>query len=74
MATVSLDLKGLKCPQPILKITVQAPKMKPGDIIEAIADCPSFEQDLRDWCTRSKKVLVWIRDEGSGVKRCQIKI
>ena len=74
MATVSLDLKGLKCPQPTLKVSVQAVKMKPGDMLEAVADCPTFEKDIRDWCARTKKVLVWIREEGGGVKRCQIKL
>jgi tRNA 2-thiouridine synthesizing protein A len=73
MATQTLDAKGLKCPQPTLKVTVMATKMKPGDILEVAADCPSFEKDLREWCTRSKKVLLWIKDEGAGAKRAQIQ-
>lgn len=72
MAVQVLDARGLKCPQPTLKITVMAVKMKPGDILEAVADCPTFEKDVRDWCTRSKKVLLWMRDDG-GAKRCQIQ-
>jgi len=73
MATQNLEATGLKCPQPTLKITVQATKMKPGDVLEVTADCPTFEKDVRDWCTRSKKVLLFIRDEGGGKKRCQIQ-
>lgn len=72
MAVHVLDARGLKCPQPTLKITAMAVKMKPGDILEVIADCPTFEKDVREWCARSKKVLLWIKQEGSA-KRCQIQ-
>jgi TusA-related sulfurtransferase len=69
----TIDALGLKCPQPTLKITVQATKMQPGDLLEVLADCPTFEKDVRDWCTRSKKVLLTMRDEGGGKKRCTIR-
>lgn len=72
MALHTLDAKGLKCPQPTLKITVLATKMKPGDVIEAVADCPTFEKDVRDWCVRTKKTLLWFRAEGAAM-RCQIQ-
>ena len=68
----TLDARGLKCPQPTLKITVLAVKMKAGDVLEAVADCDTFEKDVRDWCARTKKVLLWIRSEGKDM-RCQIQ-
>ena len=72
MAVTTLDAKGLKCPQPTLKVTVLATKMKAGDILEVVADCSTFEKDIRDWCARSKKVLLWFKAEGTA-KRCQIQ-
>jgi tRNA 2-thiouridine synthesizing protein A len=48
-------------------------KMHTGDILEAVADCPTFEQDARNLCNRSKKVLLWMREEGTA-KRCQIQV
>jgi tRNA 2-thiouridine synthesizing protein A len=72
MAVQVLDAIGMKCPQPTLKITAMAIKMKPGDVLEVIADCPTFEIDVRDWCARSKKVLLWVKEEGR-VKKCQIQ-
>lgn len=72
MAVTQLDARGLKCPQPTLKMTVLSVKMKSGDVLEVIADCPTFEKDVRDWCTRSKKTLLWIRDEGAA-KKLQIQ-
>ncbi len=73
MAIQHLDARGLKCPQPTLKVTVMAVKMKPGDVLEVVADCATFEQDVRNWCARSKKTLLWVRDEGGGAKSCQIQ-
>ena len=72
MAIQTIDARGLKCPQPTLKITTMAVKLKPGDVLEVTADCATFEKDVRDWCTRSKKVLLWIREEG-GARKCQIQ-
>lgn len=72
MAVTELDARGLKCPQPTLKITVLAVKLKPGDALEVIADCPTFESDVRNWCARSKKTLVWVKDEG-GAKKVRIQ-
>ena len=64
MATIPLDAKGLRCPQPILKITAKMPQVKPGDILEVTADCPTFEEDVRKWCSRMKKTLLAINQEG----------
>jgi tRNA 2-thiouridine synthesizing protein A len=48
MATVNLDCLGLRCPQPILKIAAKSAELKPGDILEVTADCPTFEKDQED--------------------------
>jgi tRNA 2-thiouridine synthesizing protein A len=73
MATQTIDALGLKCPQPILKITAKSPDMKPGDTLEVLADCSTFEADVKTWCQRMKKTLMWVRDEGGGKKRAQIQ-
>lgn len=73
MGVVFIDTTGLKCPQPILKIAAKSPDMQPGDILEVLGDCPTFERDIKAWCKRLKKTLLFIRDEGSNKKRCQIK-
>ena len=48
-------------------------RIKEGDLLEVTADCPTFEKDVRQWCDRTKKTLMWVRDEGGGKKRCQIQ-
>jgi TusA-related sulfurtransferase len=73
MAVVQLDLRGKKCPQPTLKMTIQMHEMSRGDVLEVMADCPSFEADLKGWIKRTHKTLVWFRDEPE-YKHCQIII
>ena len=73
MATKFLDCKGLKCPIPSLKMLSEATKMASGDILEVVADCSTFESDVKDWCKRTGKALLLFRNEGS-LKRCQVRI
>lgn len=73
MAVLVLDTTGMKCPQPVLKIAAKSPDMQHDDVLEVIGDCPTFERDIRAWCKRLKKSLLYIRDEGSGKMRCQIQ-
>ncbi len=73
MATKVIDARGLKCPQPQLKMSIESHSMAPGDILECIADCPTFEADVRGWSQRTKKALLWFKHEGA-YSRCQVKI
>ena len=73
MALRQLDASGLKCPQPIMKIAVISPDMQPGDILEVIGDCPTFENDVRAWCSRLKKTLLFVRNEAGYRKVIQIR-
>lgn len=72
MATQRLDALGLRCPQPILKIAARAADMSHGDILEVVADCPTFEKDVRTWCERTNNKLLWLKEEGRK-KYCQIQ-
>lgn len=72
MATHQIDATGLRCPQPILKITAVLPKVAPGDVLEVSADCPTFEDDVRKWCDRMKKTLLAINVDGA-VSTAQIQ-
>ncbi|MBN1962090.1 MAG: sulfurtransferase TusA family protein [Deltaproteobacteria bacterium] len=72
MATVKLDATGLRCPQPILKIASKMPELNSGDILEVLADCTTFEDDVRKWCQRMQKTLLAITIQGDS-KIAQIK-
>lgn len=73
MAVTMHDFKGLRCPQPTLRLTTLSLRVAKGDVLEISADCTSFEKDIRDWCGRNKKTLLWIRDQGGSAKVCQIQ-
>lgn len=64
MAVVKLDATGLRCPQPVLKITTKSPELQPGDVLEVSGDCPTFEADVRKWCERMKRTLLAVTQEG----------
>jgi len=68
MADQILDTKGLKCPQPVLKLAVKAPQLKPGQVLEILGDCPTFEHDVRTWCQRLGKTLLSVKKDGTTVK------
>jgi TusA-related sulfurtransferase len=73
MALIVMDCKGLRCPQPVLKLAAKANEMKPGDVCEITADCPTFSKDVKMWCERSKKTLLFCTDEGGGKFKAQIQ-
>jgi tRNA 2-thiouridine synthesizing protein A len=73
MAVKVIDARGLKCPQPQLKMLTESHSMKKGDILEVVADCSTFETDVRAWCQRTRKALLWMRNEGAA-KRCQVQV
>ena len=73
MATRALDCVGLRCPQPILQITIVMPEMKPGDILEVTANCDSFVDDVRKWCERLGKTLLALTKDGSDVVTATIQ-
>jgi TusA-related sulfurtransferase len=47
MAVEMLHALGPKCRQPVLKIAVKTPDMKPGDILEILGGLPP---DVRERC------------------------
>ena len=68
-----LDTKGLKCPLPTLKMLTLTREMKPGEILEVIADCPSFEDDVRKFCKSTNRALLFVKVEGN-CKRVQVRV
>ena len=73
MSVSVLDTFGLKCPQPVLRLAVLAPDMQPGDVLEVLGDCPTFERDVRTWCQRLGEVFLSVKDDGNNRKRIQIQ-
>ena len=73
MAIETLDTLGLQCPEPLLKIAAKSAVIKKGNILEVIGDCPTFANDVKRWCEKLNKTILFIRDIGDGKKKCQIQ-
>ncbi|MBW2195558.1 MAG: sulfurtransferase TusA family protein [Deltaproteobacteria bacterium] len=68
-----LNTLGKKCPQPVLKIALKASSMEPGNILEVLGDCPTFERDVRVWCERLGKVFLSVNHDSGKMKKIQIQ-
>ena len=53
-----LNLIGLKCPIPILKISKKFKEIKIGDIINAKCDDPKSENDINNLCKSIRIKLI----------------
>jgi tRNA 2-thiouridine synthesizing protein A len=73
MAVATLDAIGLKCPQPVLRVAAKAREFSVGDILEVLADCPTFEQDIRNWADRMNKVILSVKNERGDKRKIQIQ-
>lgn len=60
-----LNCRGMKCPQPVLKVAIRAASIPAGTTLEVHADCPTFADDITKWCMDSGKVLVGVVDQGT---------
>jgi len=57
-ATISLDLKGMVCPIPIVKVSQAIKQIQVGETIEAFATDPGVLGDIPAWCKTSGNELV----------------
>lgn len=72
MMVHQLNATGIKCPQPMFKLSAFSAQLSPGDILEITGDCPTFETDVRAWCKRLDKTLLFVAVEEGYRKRIRI--
>jgi tRNA 2-thiouridine synthesizing protein A len=68
-----LDITDIKYPNQILEIASKLAELKDGDILEVIGDDVTFEEDIRLFCRRINKPLLFIEKNKNGNLRCQIQ-
>ena len=69
----TLDVKGLSCPMPILKLSKAMKKLKAGQILEMLGTDPGTKTDLESWCKKSGNELIEEGELDGGVFRFVIK-
>jgi tRNA 2-thiouridine synthesizing protein A len=58
MADMNLDLKGLLCPIPVVKLAKAIKGIEVGQTIEAVATDPGVLADIPAWCRSTGNELV----------------
>ena len=59
-----LDLKGLLCPLPVVKLQLAIKKLPTGAVVEGIATDPGVMADIPAWSRTSGNELVSITQQG----------
>ena len=58
-----LDLKGLLCPIPVVKISNAIKEIEVGEVITATATDPGVMMDIPAWCSTTGNELVSMDEE-----------
>lgn len=53
-----LDVRGAKCPVPIVKARIALGAMVPGDLLEVVSTDPGSLPDFRGWASTSKLAIL----------------
>jgi TusA-related sulfurtransferase len=60
----TLDCIGLYCPEPVIRTRMELDKLKPGGVLEVIADDPAAKEDIRSLVKRIGHELLKVEKEG----------
>jgi tRNA 2-thiouridine synthesizing protein A len=69
---MSLDLKGLSCPMPIVKTAKAMKGLRPGEIVEVFATDPGSVPEFKAWSNSTGNPLLESTADG-GVYRFIVK-
>jgi tRNA 2-thiouridine synthesizing protein A len=63
-SNLKLNLEGLLCPIPIVKVSQAVKTLKVGDVLEATATDPGVLADIPAWTKSTGNELISIQKEG----------
>ncbi len=64
----SLNLTGLSCPMPILKVSKAAKEMNQGEVLEALTSDPGALTDFPAWARTSGNEIIKTETEGGNTR------
>lgn len=73
-ARVQLDLRGLKCPLPVLRARKAAKGMRPGQILEVLATDPRALNDFPAFCENDGHELLSATEQQDGVLHIALRV
>lgn len=59
----TLDCIGLYCPMPIYNTAKKLEELKPGQVLEVLADDEGIKEDMPAWCKTTGNELVGLEEE-----------
>jgi TusA-related sulfurtransferase len=63
MSNITIDLKGLLCPMPIVKMAKSIKEIGLGETLEAYATDPGVMADVPAWCRSTGHELVTLEKQ-----------
>lgn len=57
-ANVTLDIRGVVCPGPIVEAKKLLNGMQPGEVLKLISDCPGVRTDITGWADATGMTLL----------------
>lgn len=73
MAHVTLDMRGVSCPGPIVQAKKLLDGMKAGEVLQLVSDCPGSADDITSWAKAGAADLVFSHESGRGVHEFYLK-
>lgn len=67
-ADQTLDCVGLYCPMPIVKTAQKIKEMKPGEVLEIVADDKGIKHDMPAWCQATGNEYLGLEEAGGEIK------
>ena len=65
----TLDVKGLSCPMPMMKLAKTMKGMKAEQVLEMLGTDPGTKSDLPRWCEKTGNTLIDKSELDGGVFR-----
>ena len=62
-ADATLDCIGFYCPLPIAKTAKKLKDLKPGEVLEVLADDMGIKEDMPHWCRQTGNECLGIEEE-----------
>ena len=67
-ADATLDCMGLYCPMPIVNTAAKMKQMKPGEVLEIIADDRGIKTDMPAWCQATGNECLGQEEKGREIR------
>jgi tRNA 2-thiouridine synthesizing protein A len=67
-ADATLDCIGLYCPMPVHQTAKKLKELKPGQVLEVLADDEGIKEDIPAWCRATGNECLGIEEDAEGYK------